>query len=54
MFLSKAGNQFAQKILPKIKEAENISIEQFTEDEKNKFFTLLEKFANAFSDKLNK
>lgn len=54
MYLSRSGNQFAQKILPKIKEAENVSIQQFSEEEKDKFFTLLEKFANAFSDKLNK
>ena len=54
MYLSKSGNQFAEKILPQIKDAENISIQQFTEQEKDTFFTLLEKFANAFSTALNK
>lgn len=54
MYLNRSGNQFAQKILPKIKEAENVSIQQFSEEEKDKFFTLLEKFSNAFSDALNK
>ena len=40
--------------LPKIKDAEYRSIEQFTEDEKLAFLRLLEKFSSVFSDELNK
>ena len=47
--LSDAGTEFANRILPKIKAAENQSIAQFSEEERRQFLSLLEKFSSAFS-----
>lgn len=54
IFLSSAGKNFADRILPKIKHAENQSIVQFSEKERQLFLDLLEKFAEAFLEELNK
>lgn len=52
--LSVEGINFANKVLPKIKNAEDRSIEQFSAEEKETFFMLLEKFSSTFSEELNK
>ncbi len=52
--LSAAGNDFANRILPKIKAAEDQSIIQFSQEERRQFFNLLEKFSAAFLQELSK
>lgn len=53
IILSERGKDIAAQILPKIKDAETASMEQFTEEEQSTFFRLLERFSTAFCDKLN-
>lgn len=52
--LTEEGKAYANQILPKLNRAEDYSIAQFTEKERVEFFRLLEKFANAFIDELNR
>ncbi len=51
--LSVAGNEFADKVLPRIQRAEDCSIGQFSEEERQTFFRLLEKFSSAFLNELD-
>lgn len=53
IILSEKGKEVTAQILPKIKDAETASMEQFTEEEQNTFFRLLERFSATFCDKLN-
>ncbi len=54
ILLSEKGTELANRILPKINRAENRSIQQFTDEEKVAFFRLLEQFAAAFCEELNR
>ena len=53
IILSSKGQELTAKLLPKIKNAESASMEQFSKDEKRMFFLLLERFAAAFCEELN-
>lgn len=52
--LSVSGMDFANRIFPKIKCAEDRSMQQFSAQERHVFFELLERFASTFSEELNK
>ena len=51
--LSDRGEALTQRILPPILRAETLSIQQFSEEERNTFFCLLERFFDTFVDALN-
>lgn len=53
ILLSDRGRELAAQILPKISRAESRSIQQFSPEEKETFFCLLERFSAAFCEELN-
>ena len=53
ILLSDRGRELAAQILPKISRAESRSIQQFSPEEKETFFRLLERFSAAFCEELN-
>ena len=52
LLLSEKGRELTGRILPKISRAESRSIHQFSVEEKETFFRLLERFAAAFCEEL--
>lgn len=52
--LSVAGASFAQKVLPRIKYAEDSSMAQFSAEEQETFYRLYERFVSTFINELNK
>ena len=50
LYLTEKGSALAEKIFPKIESAEQKSIAQFTEEEREMFLYLMKKYVKAFSD----
>lgn len=54
LHLTDEGKEFAEKIFPKVEEAEQNSMAQFTEIERTMFLTLMQKYINSFSKEMRK
>ncbi len=50
--LTRQGKAYCKQILPPLEEAESYTLEQFTEEERNMMFTLMEKYNKVFCKKL--
>lgn len=50
--LTQQGKDYCKKILPPVEEAEAYALAQFTENERNMMFTLMEKYSKIFTAKL--
>ncbi len=50
--LTQQGRDYCKQILPPVEEAEAYALAQFTEDERNTMFALMEKYSQSFTSKL--
>ena len=54
LHLTLKGEEFAKQIFPQIEVAEQHSMAQFSEEERNEFLRLMKKYVNFFSHEMRR